>query len=135
MKYFVMTCILFNSCLSALYASCRYGYSDPIYICNYKGNPKIEELENYKGWNVVTFQNITKIVTEKKSKQIVTTSVTEKFNYLTGKKFPTMNFKIERVCPDLRHVKVPDKYVSISTLGSEFCEKYVGPTIVYPHNK
>ncbi len=135
MKYLIMMCILFNSSFGALYASCRYGYSDPIFICNYKDNPKIEELGNYKGWKVATFQNITKIIAEKNSKQIVTTGVTEKFNYLADKKFPTINYKIERVCSDLRHAKSPDNYVFISSLGSEFCEKYPGPTIVYPHSK
>jgi len=115
-------------------ASCRYGYTDPIYVCNYKGQPDVRELKDYKGWSVITFRNITKVLTLKNSQKIITAGVTEQFNFDSDKKIPLNNIQIVRVCNDVRFKNFPDKHVIISPLGNEYCVNYPNPTIIYPHD-
>lgn len=131
---FPVVMLLVFICSIELKASCRYGYSDPIFVCNYKDTPKAEKLKDYDGWNTVSFQNVTQILTLK-DKKIITHGVTKKFNFDSDQKIPSNNIKIERVCVDVLHKDFPNKYAKLSPLEREYCEKYPHPTIIYPHDK
>jgi len=121
-------------CSIELKAECRYGYSDPIFVCNYKDTLKTEKLKDYDGWSTVSFQNVTQILTLK-DKKIITHGVTKKFNFKSDQKIPSNNIKIERVCVDVRFKGSPNERAKLSPLEREYCEKYPHPTIIYPHDK
>jgi hypothetical protein len=130
MKIFVMVFIILT-CIQNVFAMCQAGYSNPIYICNYKKVPKVLELQKYKGgWSEIVFDDLTQITKEKGVKKETKFKATEKFNFFKKNELPAMNYKIVPVCNDTPTGKSPDKFVHISSADRSFCEKYDDNTMI-----
>jgi hypothetical protein len=132
----LITFFMFILCGQCAFAMCQSGYSDPIYICNYKADPKMLVLDKYKGgWSEIIFENLTVVNNKKITKNEKSLKVTEKFNFYKRDEMKTENYKIERVCNDMPNTKKPLRFVRISYAEKSLCINQPESSIIYSGTK
>jgi len=119
------------------YAQCAPAYLDPIYICNYKRQPKVTNLVGYEkkilwfkkkvkytnGWRQIDFEDLL-IVRSRQVGEKAGLRVNRSYNFLDKNEVKYTHFQINFNCNDVAVENQPNESVQIIEADSSICKKY-----------
>lgn len=120
-----------------VYSQCPAAYLEPLYICNYKRQPRITKLIGYEkkflwfrkeikytdGWRQIDFEDPL-IVRSRHIGEKVGSRVNRSYNFLSKNEINYTHFQINFNCNDVLFENQPTESVKIFAADADFCKKY-----------